>query len=107
MGGEFNFQPCEARMESLIPGSEIFRMKDEKGLPLPMLIDMCLTSGKTIEWPSFVEAARSSGWYDFQTHSQIKAALAEADVGEDYATNVIQRFKLYVLANPHTCLLSE
>jgi len=89
---------------NLVPGSEVFRLKDERGLPLPVGIDLCLTSGRSIEWPSFIEAARSAGWYDFQTFAQIKNALAEADVGDEYAHGVLQRFKLYVLTNPHPCL---
>lgn len=91
-------------MSDMFPGSIAFKLKDERGVPLSMTIQSCLSSSRVLEWPSFVEAARAAGWYDFRTYAQIKHALAEADVGDEYAMAVIQRFKLYVLANPHPCL---
>lgn len=84
----------------MFPGRAAFRLKDEKGVPLSMIIDLC----EVIEWPSFIEAARDAGWYDFQTLAQIKAALFDADIDEVVQKEIVQRFKLYVLANPHPCL---
>lgn len=69
-----------------------------------MVIAMCLLRSPAIEWPSFIEEARRCGWYDFQIYAQLQAALADADVGDDYATGVMQRFKKYVIENPHPCL---
>jgi hypothetical protein len=91
----------------MMPGREVFRTKDEKGVPLSMTIGLCLLRNVTIEWPSFIEAARDAGWYDFQTVAQVKAALSDADVGDEHAKAVIQRFKLYMLRNPHPCLLTD
>lgn len=85
---------------NLMPGSEVFRLKDQQGVPLSMSVTLCLMRNVCIEWPSFIEAARSAGWYDFQTLAQLRAALSDADVGDEYTNAVIQRFKLYVLQNP-------
>jgi alanyl-tRNA synthetase len=87
---------------NLMPGSEVFRLKDQQGVPLSMTVGLCLMRDVRIEWPSFIEAARSAGWYDFQTFAQLKAALTDADVGDEYTNAVVQRFKLYVLQNPRT-----
>lgn len=86
---------------TLMPGAEVFRMKDRHGIPLSMTVNLCILRNVTIEWPSFIEEARASGWYDFRTLAQIKSALIDADVGDEYASAVIQRFKLYVLQNPY------
>jgi alanyl-tRNA synthetase len=85
---------------NLMPGSEVFRLKDQQGVPLSMTVGMCLIRDVRIEWLSFIEAARSAGWYDFQTLAQLKAAFSDADVGDEYTNAVVQRFKLYVLNNP-------
>lgn len=85
----------------MFPGSKIFRMKDTFGIPFEQTIGLCLIRGRTIEWPSFIESARSAGWWDYRTLSQLKEALTSVDAGEDYDRGVIARFKLYVLANPH------
>ncbi len=88
----------------MMPGREVFRTKDEKGIPLYMTIGMCLIRNVVIEWASFIEAAREAGWYDFQTIAQVKSALVDADVGDEYRNAVVQRFKLYMLKNPHPCM---
>jgi hypothetical protein len=89
---------------NIFPGQLAFRLKDEKGMPLSMVIQNCLATNRIIEWPSFIEAARTAGWYDFQTLAQLRAALSDADAGADYTDGVIQRFKLYVVKFPHPCL---
>ena len=88
----------------MMPGSEVFRLKDQQGVPISMTIGTCILRDVPIEWPSFIEAARAASWYDFQTLAQLKAAFADADVGDVYTNGVISRFKRYVLAFPHPCL---
>ncbi len=89
----------------LFPGDTLFHIKDTHGLPLEMALDRIITDqGMAVDWVGFIQAARASGWYDFQTIKVISHALADADLPKDYREAVTQRCKLFILKEPQGAL---
>lgn len=90
---------------TILPGRILFELKDTHGLPLDISIDHALSSGLEIEWQSFIDAARNAGWWDFKTHKTLEYAFADTTWinhhNPDYQTQVMERFKLYVISHPH------
>lgn len=92
----------------MFQGKELFKLKATHGMPLDVAIDMIVNErGLTIEWPSFIEEARENGWYDFQTAEALRHGLEDSGVSKDYAKGVMDRFMVYVVKNPHPCLLTD
>lgn len=87
----------------LFSGKELFELKDTHGMPLDFSLDIVCNERKmAVDWPSFIEAARAAGWYDFQTLSQITHAMEHAALPSAYREAVIAGFKNYVLQNPRS-----
>jgi alanyl-tRNA synthetase len=86
---------------TLFSGRTAFKMKDEKGMPLDLIVEMVRDRGMAINWVEFIETARKSKWWDFQTIEQMEHALIDAGCDDEYRTAVIQRAKLYILNHPH------
>jgi alanyl-tRNA synthetase len=93
----------EEKQIPLFSGRTLFKMKDEQGLPIDFALARVLDSGMAVDWPEFIETARESKWWDFQTMNLLEYVLSEAG-GKDYAYQVLQRCKLYILANPHPAM---
>jgi alanyl-tRNA synthetase len=87
----------------LYSGRKLFRMKDEQGLPLDFALAQIIDAGLAVDWPEFIETARESKWWDFQTIDAMEHALIDA-AGKDYAHQVLLRAKLYILKNPHPAM---
>lgn len=88
-------------MHNMFSGRELFEMKATYGLPLDFALEMIRDAGLVVEWVGFIEAARDNGWWDYQTYDVMKTVLPQAGYTEDEQYNILQRFKLYVLANLH------
>jgi alanyl-tRNA synthetase len=82
------------------PGSRLFELKDTHGLSLENALDQLQARGVEVEWPSFVEAARKAGWYDFKTIDAIEFAMADAGATRSYQDGVKIRLRQYVLEHP-------
>lgn len=91
-------------MSAPLPGRLLFLLKDSHGLPLEVALDRVAAAGATVEWPSFVEAAREAGWYDFQTYDALRYALQDSFMPQTARGAVLAGFKRYVLARPHPCV---
>ena len=85
----------------MIDGELLFRLKDSYGLPLDISLDQILTKGFAVEWIRFIEAAREHGWWDFQTYALLTAARDDLPEHRRLLDEIIQRFKVYVMANTH------
>jgi hypothetical protein len=84
----------------LIPGKLLFDLKTSNGLPLDFSLARVLDAGFGVEWPSFIDAARKNGWFDFQTIKEMSNALVDASATRDYIEGVVVRAKLYMLSEP-------
>ena len=88
-------------MPTLFPGETLFHLKATNGLPLDFAIDSIMnTERRAIDWPGFIEAARSNGWFDFQTFETLQNTLADACVPLLHRNAIIAGFKRYVLLHP-------
>lgn len=76
-------------------------MKATHGVPLDVSIEILTKEGYTIEWVSFIEQARKNGWWDYQTLEVVSQSLNDAGIEKSIVDGIIERFKLYVLNNPH------
>lgn len=82
----------------MIKGSFLFKLKDTHGLPLEIAIDEVLSNGLKIEWASFIEEARSCGWYDFMTFDVINYAIAESiEATKKYKDELLSLVMAYML----------
>jgi alanyl-tRNA synthetase len=92
----------EMQSMMMFQGSKVFRLKDTHGVPLDFTLDKIVNQlGGTVEWPSFIEAARSAGWRDFMTYEALCHGMQDADLPLLMQEAIQERFKLYVLTNPH------
>jgi alanyl-tRNA synthetase len=85
----------------IFPGYYLFRLKDTMGFPLEFAVDKLLTAGYTIDWVSYIEEARKQKRWDYQTYDELMYLQRELREYRDYLHEVIQRFKVYVMKNPH------
>jgi hypothetical protein len=86
----------------IFDGKTLFKMKSEKGFPLDFALDRIINQEKkSVDWVSFIETARDNEWWDFQTYEVICHAMEDAGISAALQEGIRQRFKLYVLANPH------
>jgi hypothetical protein len=53
-----------------------------------------------VEWPSFIEAARENGWWDFQTYDAICVGMEDAGIERPVQAGIKARFQQYVLTHP-------
>lgn len=83
-------------------GDVLFELKTTHGFPLDFALDRIINeSGGAIDWVAFIEAARRGGWWDYQTFEATSHAMVDAMLPLNMQASILQRFKLYVLANPH------
>ena len=86
----------------MFPGDFLFELKATHGFPLDFALDRILNQEKlVVEWVSFIEAARTNGWWDFKTYEVLVHALMDAEVDRDLAQGILDRFKIYVVKNRH------
>lgn len=87
---------------AVICGKWVFNLKATHGLPLEFALDHIINeNGFAIDWVGFINEARRNGWWDFQTVDVITHAMQDAMLPRDMQAGILDRFKLYVLANPH------
>jgi hypothetical protein len=86
----------------MFSGKKLFELKATHGLPLDVAISKIFDDSlqTRIDWAEFIETARSNGWWDYQTIEVMEIALTDADVRREYRDEVLQRVKMYMLANP-------
>lgn len=90
----------------LYPGDDAFELKATHGMPLDDVFHKIIVEHNLqLDWAGFIEAARRNGWWDFQTHEAIQVALEEAGVDRDTRREILIRFRLYVVANPHQMMV--
>lgn len=88
----------------IISGKEIFRMKDEIGIPLSVSFQEIENRGAMIDWVGLIETAREHGWWDYQTYDAINEAFTDSGSWTDKREGIIKRFKAYVVAKPHPAM---
>lgn len=93
-------------------GRDLYIMKATRGFPLDMAIDEILNlSGAQIhfiEWPSYIEAARRDGRWDFQTYADLSNALEDCQgYSKEQKAEILQLFKAYVLKYPHPKMVKK
>jgi hypothetical protein len=81
----------------MIPGSLLFTMKTTHGLPLEFSLTRLFDDLKTIDWRSFIDAARENGWYDFQTYRVFCEGLIDADVPASLRAAFISDVQRYIM----------
>lgn len=96
--------PGLAAGKTMFDGAQLFELKATYGFPLDFAIEKIFSAGWAIEWAGFIEAARRNKRWDYQTYEELQHALADAEVDKDVAKAIIDRFKVYVIANPHPVL---
>lgn len=85
----------------VFPGNHVFDLADTMGLPLEFAVDRIFEAGLAISWVDFIERARAVGRWDFQTHDQLLMLRTELSEHRDTIDQIIARFKVYVVKNPH------
>jgi hypothetical protein len=89
-------------------GATLFGLKATHGLPLGFALDRIInTAGVAVEWPSFIEAARKNGWWDYQTYEVLCHGLEDGDIPKDVQAGIRSGFQRYVLAHPHPSMEGE
>lgn len=83
----------------LFPGRRLFQLKATHGVPLEISLENLARASMVVEWVGFIEEARLSGWYDFQTLEVIQNALADV-FDRDVQQAIILRIKKFILTNP-------
>lgn len=82
-------------------GHKLFDLKATHGMPLGPAIDRIINvEGLTVTWGDFLAAARSNGWYDFQTIETVESGLGDAGVDRAMRDEILQRFKVLIMRNP-------
>ena len=83
-------------------GGTLFELTATHGLPIDVALDRLVNDKKfAIDWISFVETARSNGWWNFQTYDVICQAMADALIDADLQSSIKTRLQLYITQNPH------
>ncbi len=81
-------------------GAKLFALKATHGLPLEVAVEKIHEAGIAIDWLGFINEARASGWYDFQTIPAIQVALEDSMTDRPLMSAIIHSCKEYVVANP-------
>lgn len=85
----------------LFPGDKLFQLKATHGIPLEISLENLTRRSMVVDWVGFINEARLSGWYDFQTLEVIQNALADV-FDRDYREAITLRLKRYILSHPLT-----
>lgn len=86
-------------INNIFPGRRLFQLKATHGVPLEISLENLTRRSMVVDWEGFIEEARLSGWYDFQTLEVIQNALADV-FDRDYQEAITLRLKRYILRNP-------
>ena len=89
----------------VVDGKFLFELHATHGFPLSFAVDRVFSCGYEIDWVGFIEAARGNGRWDFQTHDSILHALEDAEVQKEKVKAIMDRFKVYVMRNPHPMMV--
>jgi alanyl-tRNA synthetase len=79
-----------------ISGELLFKLKATHGLPLDMALDRIIEHKVSVEWPSFIEAARADGWPDWKTYYALKYGLQDAFMPQSVKQAILDGFATYV-----------
>lgn len=81
-------------------GRTLFELKASHGFPLDFALVKLAGEGLAVDWPEYIEAARSNGRWDFQTYREVCDAIAEAQLPAGVQAAIREGFQRYVLAHP-------
>lgn len=85
------------------PGKRLFYLRDTHGLPLADSLQVVRSKGLVVEWPSYIDAARANGWYDYMIVESVEAAFTDLGIAQlDYAKTVLLLIKQYILNSLHS-----
>lgn len=88
-------------MKTMFRGDVLFELKCTHGLSIEMALDRIINEcGMAVDWVAFIEAARRNGWWDFQTYNVIKHGMEDAGLPREMMASILERTKLYMVANP-------
>lgn len=90
-----------AMPDHVFPGARLFQLKATYGIPLEISLENLTRRSMVVDWTGFINEARLSGWYDFQTLEVVQNALADV-FDRDVQEAVILRLKLFIVKNPLT-----
>lgn len=68
---------------NFLPGTNVFRLYAEQGVPPEITVMLAHDNGVTVEWPSFISEAIRNGWSIRKTYTTIVTAVKEADIFQD------------------------
>lgn len=83
----------------LFPGERLFQLKATHGVPLEISLENLTRASMVVEWEGFIEEARLSGWYDFQTLEVVQNALEDVFDRTDQEA-ILLRLKRFILKHP-------
>lgn len=85
----------------VFPGDQLFALKATHGFPLEMALSRIMVEERyPVSWGSFIEAARTNGWWDFQTYECIETALQDAEIPKETQEAILLRCRYYMLLRP-------
>lgn len=86
----------------MFSGPEVFELKATYGLPLDMAFDQILNEREmTIEWKSFIDAARKNEMWDFQIYRMVEHALQDAGIKKETTGIILSNMQHYMMQNLH------
>lgn len=89
----------------IFDGKLLFELKTVKGFPLELALDKIINEHhKAVDWPAFIDTARTNKWWDFQIYEVVCHAMEDAGLSRDMQVEIKSRFRLYMLANPHPAM---
>lgn len=92
----------------LFPGAELFNLKATHGMPLDFCVDEIINvAGIAVEWPGFIDAARSNGWWDFQTYKATQHALDKAGLPGPMQRGILLGMQKYMMAHAHPLMQED
>jgi alanyl-tRNA synthetase len=84
------------------PGATLFELKATHGFPIEFALDRIIDAGfRSVDWPGFIEAARSNEWWDFQTMRVLEEALRDSMLTQSVKRAISDGCKNYILAHRH------
>lgn len=93
--------PADTSSMNIFPGKDVFRLKDEVGLPFAIAFGECVKNDLMIDWVGLLEEARAKGWWDYQTIEAIDEAFADSQAWPDKRGEIMRRIRAYVVLRPH------
>lgn len=82
--------------EGMTVVSNVFRMLETQGVPLDLIVDTFHNANITIDWISFYNEAKRSGWGDKTILDRIKYSLFDV-FGQEHSDIVVKRLKEYIV----------